>query len=228
VSRVGRLATLRPGSRVADQTRWAIEHALMALVQAGGRRAAERAVAVLNARGHRFALTDTFGFLRVWRETLAGGQRTIELSVNVNRLFKSTSVRYRSIPRLTAKARATTAIQDAFYARYMAVGQRAYRANGFRGLSSADRIILLVAELEAGVNNGGFRQYLDNKGRRRAGAAVRALEAIGAERTARMLATALQPGTTEKQRDRLDDLFYRVPEDLAVLAMRRVAPERRS
>jgi hypothetical protein len=37
-----------------------------------------------------------------------------------------------------------------------------------------------------------------------------------------MLATAMQPGTTEAQLSALADRFYEVPEDLALLTARRV------
>jgi hypothetical protein len=70
--------------------------------------------------------------------------------------------------------------------------------------------------------NGGFAQYLDNKGRRRAGAALAALHAVGARRTARMLEQALAPRTSATRMSTLDDRFYAVPEDLALLTGRHV------
>lgn len=88
--------------------------------------------------------------------------------------------------RLTPRQRRIHAGQEAFYARYMAVGQKAYRDPRYR-LTPDDRLVLLVGELEADVNNGGFSQYLDNKGRRRARAALAALQKVGARKTARML-----------------------------------------
>jgi hypothetical protein len=76
-------------------------------------------------------------------------------------------------------------------------------------------------ELEADVNNGGFAQYLDNKGRRRAGEALRALRRVGARATARLLEDALRPELPQAARRRLDDRFYEGREDLARLAFRR-------
>jgi hypothetical protein len=110
-------------------------------------------------------------------------------------------------------------VQEAFYARYMAAGQRAY-ASPPKRISAEDRCILLVGELEADVNNGGFDQYLDNKGRRRAAEALRALRHIGASATARLLEAAMKPGLSDAARSRLDDRFYKGKNDLAVLAAR--------
>jgi hypothetical protein len=63
---------------------------------------------------------------------------------------------------------------------------------------------------------------VDNKGRRRARAAVAALRAVGARKTATMLETALVPDTTPTTLSALDDRFYAVPEDLAMLTARHV------
>jgi hypothetical protein len=101
----------------------------------------------------------------------------------------------------------------------MEVGQKAYRDPSYR-LSALDRRLLLVGELEADVNNGGFSQYLNNKGRRRARSALAALTAIGARKTAAMLEEAMAPGVSEARLSALDDRFYKVTEDLAVLAVR--------
>lgn len=111
-------------------------------------------------------------------------------------------------------------MQEAFYARYNQVAARAYAGDRAPRLMSADRLILLVAELEADVNNGGFGQYLANKGRRRARSALRALERIGAKRTHRMLEQALSANVSTRRLDQLDGLFYKSSEDLAVLTMK--------
>jgi hypothetical protein len=54
------------------------------------------------------------------------------------------------------------------------------------------------------------------------GGAQAALLAVGARKTAAMLERAMSPGTTPEQLAALFDRFYRVPEDLAVLAARHV------
>jgi len=77
-----------------------------------------------------------------------------------------------------------------------------------------------VIHLEADVNNGGFDQYLLNKGRRRARQALAALQSIGARRTAALLEAALEPKATPEELDALDRRFYREPEDLALAMMR--------
>ena len=149
---------------------------------------------------------------RTWREDL--GTRTLEISITGGRSYRSTSVRYRSSAKeqLTPRQRDVQALQESFYAR----------------LTPANRLILLIGELEADVNNGGFDQYLDNKGRRRARAALSALHTVGAHKTARMLEKAMAATTTPAQRSALDAGFHRGPEDLAVLAARHAGLDRPS
>jgi hypothetical protein len=199
-----------------------LEHLLMRITGAGGLRAAARAVAALNARDRRLVLVQKGASMRTWREEL-GGRRTLEIQLVVNRVFRSALVRHQVVPkvRVTPRQRAIHAVQEAFYARYMKIGQQAYR-DPRRRLAPDDRLVLLVGELEADVNNGGFFQYLDNKGRRRARAALAALRKVGARKTARMLVTAMAPRTTAPQRSALDARFYDAPEDLALLTARRV------
>jgi hypothetical protein len=217
---MGGLATR---SRKARELRIETEHRLMQITGAGGLRAAERAIAGLNGRDRHLVLIERRAGLRAWREELAGGRRSLEIRLAVNRPFRSALVRYEFVrkTRLTPRQRRIHAGQEAFYARYMEVGQKAYRDPRYR-LTPDDRLVLLVGELEADVNNGGFSQYLDNKGRRRARAALAALQKVGARKTARMLESALTPHTTPTQLSALTDRFYDVPEDLALLTARRV------
>lgn len=199
------------------------EHQLMGITAAGGLRAAERVIGALNARDRHLASIEKRTSMRGWREELGGGRRTLEIRLVVNRLYRSALVTYQSVRRvrLTPRQRRIHAVQEAFYTRYMAVGQKAYRDPRHR-LAPDERLVLLVGELEADVNNGGFSQYLDNKGPKRARAALSALRTVGARKTARMLETAMASGTTEAQRSALDARFYDVPEDLALLTARRV------
>jgi Domain of unknown function (DUF4375) len=217
-----RLIALRPRAREAGELKSRLEHRLMRITLAGGLRAVDRAIAEVSARGRELAPIERKGTRRTWREPLANGRRTLEIRVVANRHYRSTLVRYETVHplRLSPRQRAVHALQQAFYARYMAVGARAYRRPAPR-LSPDDRLVLLIGELEADVNNGGFAQYLDNKGRRRAGAALAALRTVGARRTARMLEQALA-GPSASQLSALDDRFYAVPEDLAVLTVRHV------
>jgi hypothetical protein len=228
---VQELTALPTRRRRANELTMELEHGLMRLTGGGGLRAAERAIAGLNARGRQLILAESHAGLRTWREELAGGRRMLQIRLAVTRAYRSASVRYQPVrpARLTPRQRTIHGLQQAFYARCMAVGQRAYRDPAYRA-SAPDRLLLLIGELEADVNNGGFDQYLGNKGRRRARAALAALRAVGARKTAAMLARALAPETSPAERAALDDRFYRVPEDLAVLAARhvglRAAPSR--
>jgi hypothetical protein len=86
-------------------------------------------------------------------------------------------------------------------------------------MSPDDRLIQRVGEFEADVNNGGFGQYLGNKGEERAREVLAYLSAIGAKRTARWLASAMNTGIGEDALERLDRLFCEKAEDLASLTM---------
>ncbi|HUQ74424.1 MAG TPA: DUF4375 domain-containing protein [Burkholderiales bacterium] len=214
------LVESKPGSPKSAELRAAANHAVMKTLESGGLPAVERLVKTLNARGHRLEPTDTGAGRRWWREEHDGN--VFELRVWSSRASKMGSLHYyrlRKPKTLTRAQLVLQAEQQRFYDRYREVGQKAYRDPRYR-LSAVDRRLLLVGELEADVNNGGFSQYLHNKGRRRAGSAVIALVAIGARKTAAMLEQALRPGVSEARLAELDDRFYRVPEDLAVLAAR--------
>ena len=180
----------------------------------------ERMVRRANADGRRLAAERTTApGTRLWREDL--DSRGIQIYVHSSRSYKAMSLTYVpvTVPKLTAAQRPRHAVQERFYERYLAIGRRAYADPPGR-ISAVERRLLLVGELEADVNNGGFSQYLFNKGARRARAALAALKAIGARRTAAMLAAAMKPGVTEARLAALDERFYEVPEDLAVLAAR--------
>lgn len=219
-----RLSGLPTRSRKAGELRTRLERGFLEITGAGGIRAAGRAIAALNAGGRRLVPVDTRGPLRSWREDLAGGRRVLEVRLAVTQLYRSALVSYRAAVRpvrLTPRQRRRHALQEAFYARYMAVGRKAY-ADPPRRVAPSDRLVLVVGELEADVNNGGFSQYLHNKGRRRARGAVAALRAVGAHRTARLLESALDPRTSEVGLAALDDRFHEAPEDLAALTARHV------
>jgi hypothetical protein len=87
-------------------------------------------------------------------------------------------------------------------------------------------LVRSIGDLEADLNNGGFAQYLMNKGRSQAARVLRQLRSIGARRTAALLDSALRHPTDPNQFDRLDAAFYRRPEDLASLVMRHLAKRR--
>jgi hypothetical protein len=209
------LAKLQPGARAALELRVAGERALMKALKNGGLPAVARLVVRLNAAGHRFEVTQSGAGHCYWGETL--GSRRFDIHIQANRHLTSASLHYLAVPKvkpLTPAQQRRQGRQERFYERYMDIGQRAY---GGKRINALERTLLLVGELEADVNNGGFSQYLDNKGRRRAADAVRALQAIGASRTAAMLKKALASG---ENLDALDDRFYAGVDDLAVLGER--------
>lgn len=218
---LARLLPLRPEARETLPLRTKGERVILNLLLAEGLPGAEKLVAGLNASGHRFQPVVRARGTRTWREELDDG-RAFNIYVASLPGYRASSLRYEAVrkpPQLTPAQRKRDALQKRFYDRYMAVGQKAYNQPRAR-ISAMDRRLLLVGELEADVNNGGFSQYLDNKGTRRARSALLALKAIGARKTAAMLETALKPGVTEAKLSQLDDRFYKVPEDLAILAAR--------
>lgn len=207
---LSRLVRLRPDAPAVAPLRRSAEGALLKLLQRQGLRAVERLVAELNDGGHDFQLAVRAPGTRTWREVV-DGKRSIDIYVAANGSYRASSLRYSEVrkpPKLTEQHR--------FYDRYMEIGQKAYRDPRYR-LSAVDRRLLLVGELEADVNNGGFSQYLDNKGRRRAQSALAALRTIGASRTAKLLERALKPGAALSK---LDDRFEKASEELARLAAR--------
>jgi hypothetical protein len=101
------------------------------------------------------------------------------------------------------------------------------------------RVRRLVNELEAEVNNGGFDQYFFNSSGDNASAAIEALEAIGARKTAEILRTAcarfpggMPPADRNARQalllevvspdsdafEQVDEAFYAYEEDLSRLA----------
>jgi hypothetical protein len=214
------LTTQKPGSRPAERKRTALELLLLQVLARGGIRDLERVIQAVARRGLPMQQTHARRGYRAWQQELRSG--VLEVRGHVMRGLRTILVSWRARPaprHLTPAQERRHREQEAFYARYLAAGQRAY-ASPPKRISAVERCILLVGELEADVNNGGFAQYLDNKGRRRAGEALRALRRIGARATARLLEDALKPDLPEAARRRLDHRFYEGREDLARLAFR--------
>jgi hypothetical protein len=211
---LSRLVRMRPGARAGEPLRRAAERTLHQLLRAQGLRAVERLIAELNRAGHRFEPVVRAAGTRTWREVV-DGKHTIELYVASSRSYCAASLRYMAVGE-TPRRTEGDALRQRFYDRYMEVGQKAYRNARYR-VPPMDRRLLLVGELEADVSNGGFSQYLDNKGRRRAQGALAALRAVGARKTAALLEQALKP---DAPLSRLDDRFDQTAEDLALLAAR--------
>jgi hypothetical protein len=195
-----------------------LERALMDAMAREGLRGAERLVARMAREGQSFRLLQKGNGYRRWARAL-GEAREIEVSVWSHHGSRMASVQMKDTEpiRLTARQAHVDGLQRAFYARYMAIGEKAHAAKP-QSLTPIERRLLLVGDLEAGVSNGGFSTYLSNKGRRIARSAMAALEAIGARRTARIVEKALAPGIGESGLGKLDDLFCSGPDDLARLA----------
>jgi len=158
------------------------------------------------------------GSVRAWRHTVA--DRVLVLQTITGRTIKNATVLYSQAPHpLGPKALVRQDLQDRFYARYNQVGP-AGASRMARRPSAADRLVRVIGDLEADVNNGGFDQYLCNKGRAQARRAAKCLQSIGARRTGRLLESALGLPPNSPQFERLDKAFYRSSEDLPSLVMR--------
>ena len=114
------------------------------------------------------------------------------------------------------------ALNHAFYARYLSVGDKAYAPGSRTRIAGGDRLVLLIGELQSNVNTRGFAAYLAQKGRRRAESALRALTTVGATRTASLLSAALAPTASPSRLSVLDRRFSHSREDLPRLTMRYV------
>ena len=205
------LVALSPGTGAAEAQRHAVESLLMNVLRTGGRLAGERLVESLGAHGYALERLDALPCM--WRVMIAP-PRVLEIWFTGGEKPVVASVSYRLGKPWGSKAQRRAAKhQAAFYDRYQQLD-----AQG-DALSPDDRLILMVGELEADINNGGFAQYLGNKGEARAREALSLLSAMGAERTAGWLAAALEDHADADGLGHLDRQFSDTPEDLASLAM---------
>jgi Domain of unknown function (DUF4375) len=207
-----------PDARKSDQARRDLEHLLMRLLVGSGIPAVESAIQSTSI-GWLKTLVQEPG-THVWSGRDDKAHADLRISLTEDGFMKSTWVSWRAVPPPPGPPKGLTQkLQAQFYDRYVAVGKVAYADPPGR-LSRTDKLLLTIGEFEADVNNGGFSQFLFNKGRRRALATVTALKKIGAPKTAAMLASALAHPKDETRLGKLDDRFYKVPEDLAVRTMK--------
>lgn len=215
------LVANQPATKQADKARWAIEGVLMEALKSDGIRAVRAALKGLSADGELFQLVEKESGSYRWQAKISQ-DRVIELAVNFAGGVQGTSVTYR-IDRplaLTPRQQRLADAHAAFYSHYERIAASVHATGGKKRLGRAEKIILFVGELEAEINNGGFSQYLLNKGRSRAKQALEALIAVEAKRTATLLEQALQPETVEEVLDRLDAKYYRQAEDLPSLVVK--------
>jgi hypothetical protein len=207
---VDRLVTCTPGTAEAEAQQHAIESLLMAALREGGRAEGEQLVGSL-AGGYALERLDALPCM--WRVVIPL-PRVLEIWFTGGEHPVLAALSYREGRPWGTKAQKRAAErQAAFYKRYAAIDPEA------AALSPDDRMVLSVGELEADINNGGFGQYLDNKGEARAREALKHLSTIGAKRTARWLTAALAAPADRGGLEKLDQQFLARPEDLASLVM---------
>lgn len=216
------LLTLDPGTPDAEQHQHIIEHVLMEALSTGGRYAGEELVHSIAAHGYE---VQRVGALPCMWRVLIPQPRVLELwfTGGDNPVVAALSYRV-GVPWGTRRQKRAAERQAAFYSRYENLCSS--KALESPRLKPDDWMILVVGEFEADVNNGGFAQYLDNKGVERAGEALAHLSTIGAKRTARWLSSALGAGVDSATLEGLDQKFCEEPEDLASLVMRYLAKQR--
>jgi hypothetical protein len=217
VRSIARLIELTPESAEAEAEETKIRSKLLEALGTGGRQAAEALINSLSEDGFELVHVKR-GF---WRVELPP-PRVLEFWFNPpdDPIIATASYR-EGTPWGTPSQKRAAERQEAFYARY----EKLIPINDSAAacLSQEDRLIFVIGEFEADVNNGGFGQYLDNKGLERPQEALRHLEAIGARRTARWLSSALEAGADSAALDRLDDQFFNKPQDLPSLVMRNLS-----
>ena len=208
---VDRLVSCTPGTTEAEAEQRTIESLLTATLRKGGRPGGEQVVGSLVSHGYVLERLDALPCMwrvmiplpRVLEIWFAGGEDPV---------FAVLSYR-RGRPWGNKAQKRAARLQAAFYQRYERIDPEA------PAHSLHDRMILLVGELEADINNGGFGQYLANKGAVRAREALRSLSTIGSKRTTRWLTAALAPTADRSSLEKLDQQFLARPEDLASLVM---------
>jgi hypothetical protein len=208
---VDSLVELSPGTAEAEGPQRAIEGLLMDALRSGGREAGEKLVESLTARGYALQRIDALPCM--WRIAVPS-PRVLEIWFTGGDTPAVAALSYRVGKPWCSRAQKRAAkLQGEFYRRYEALA----RENA--APSQDDRLIQVVGEFEADVNNGGFGQYLSNKGEARAREALAGLSAIGAKRTARWLRSSLDANGGVDALARLDQQFREKAEDLASLAM---------
>jgi hypothetical protein len=208
-----------PGTSAAEAEQRAIESLLMAALREGGRAAAEKLVESLATHGYLLERLDALPCM--WR-VMIPLPRVLEIWFLSAEDPVLAALSYRiGKPWSTKGQKRAARLQAAFYERYQSINPEA------PFLSPDERIILLVGELEADVCNGGFVQYLQNKGEARAREALLHLSTVGSKRTARWLQAALAPTANPALREKIDQQFWAKPEDLASLVMTYIEKARR-
>ena len=198
----------------AEAGQRAIETLFRVMLHRGGRPAGEALFQALAADGYALERLDALPCM--WRVSIPP-PRVLELwfTGGDDPVIGSLSYRIGKPWRSRRQHGRAATFQAAFYSRYEALaGSRQTR------LTKEDQLVVSIADLEADVNNGGFHQYLENKGTARARRTLACLRVVGAKRTARWLSVALKAVGRRDALDRLDAEFNKRPEDLASLVMR--------
>lgn len=215
-SRVKRLLDLTPESAEAEAESEKIASQLMAALDDGGRAAGEILIASLAEHGYQVVRVPIHK--NFWRIELPP-PRVLEIWFNPEDDPYLAAMSYRiGKPKGTPVQIRAAQRQKAFYKLYeqlIPIGE-----SEIAKLSPGDRLILVIGEFEADVNNGGFGQYFENKGMERARETLGYLADIGAKRTADWLSSALEAPDDSDTLERLDSQFLKKPQDLASMVMR--------
>jgi Domain of unknown function (DUF4375) len=208
---IDQLLALDPDDAGVERLQHVAESLLKDALRSAGRAGVEAQIATLASR---YSVQPSQAHACMWRVVLAPPY-VLELWCNPPLAPFIAALSYRRGNPTDTKARIAAAKRQAeFYHRYEALMGTRDR------LSADDTLVALVGDFEADVNNGGFSQYLANKGMAEAREALAALLTIGAKRTARWLESAVAAGANSPSLEVLDAAFQAKPDDLASLVIR--------
>lgn len=203
-------------------------------------------MADLNRKGHAFRdVPEAAAGWRIFREPGADGRRELQVAVEeetgdlmITTPLSDTAweamLEARRAP-LSDAERAAESLRERFYARGGELFVQRFDAPD--GLGEQDRMVMDLYVLDTEINNGGFAQYFDNTGGRDAERAAGELGVIGANSARGLVerAIALVGGPFGRELDarqseavdacagqlgELDDAWYGLEDDIALLAMR--------
>ena len=205
----------------------------------------ENTIKALNDKGHAFsAIPDAADGWKIYREPGANSERDFQISVEIatGDVMISTPMSDTAWKKLlatrkqglTPKQQKLEALREQFYQRGGALFVERY--DDADTLDNTERLIIVLYVLESEVNNGGFSQYFVNTGGYEAEQTIDFLGKIGAYNTQNLLVRAVDLvggpfnieltdqqydalDTHESALNQLDNAFYDLDEDIAVLAM---------
>ena len=242
---IGRLCAPDADAEVESRVHRQFLTALTASINGAG---IEQTIDALNACGHSLMPVESGSGSQGWqifRESGADGERDFQISIETETgdVMLTTPMSDGAWERmlasreagLTPSEREEEARREAFYER----GGKLFveRSDDASTLDERDYLLMALYMLDVEVNNGGFSQYFDNTGGRDAERALRYLRDVGAPKAQALLRRAVNMivgpfgdalddrqhealDAHEAELGELDDAYYALDEDIALVSMR--------